>query len=170
MPNVSMQTAANSSSHSVVFTPVNSTAFFFVSAHPWFVFTVTVSFCGSVLLVILLASSFRQNAQITRSHGSRILLVQLMFLELILIAITAPIQYITSYYRLTQHPVTIECSGLLLVHSSVMFTANWTIVVIALNRFMAIELPHRYKVLISRPRFLLPPLLLPWMIGVCRWN
>ena len=85
-----------------------------IPVNGWFFFTMAVSFAGSILLILLLASSFKQTHPIT---GSRLLLVQLLFLELFLIGISSPIQTVIAYNRLMQQPVHLDCSVFLLVHS-----------------------------------------------------
>ena len=132
------------------------------SVNGWFFFTMAVSFGGSILLILLLASSFKQTHPIT---GSRLLLVQLLSLELFLIGVSFPIQTMIAYNRLMEQPVYLDCSVFLLVHSSVIFTENWNIFVMALNRFIAIELPHYYRRTVSR-WVGFSTLLTPWMIGV----
>ena len=58
-----------------------------------------------------------------------------------------------------------SCPSLLLVHSTAIFAENWTLFIVAVNRFIAVELPHRYRESL-RKSVLSCQLLLPWLIAL----
>ena len=133
--------------------------------YAWFGFIMVVSCGGSLLLVLLLISSCLQS---NSSSGSRVLLVHLMLIQLFLLGLSYPIQNVTSYRRLMGLPaifVLRQCQDLFVFNGAAIFAENWVSCMIALNRFVAIEVPLQYARWDSKPARAVM-ILLPWVIGM----
>ncbi|OQV15356.1 hypothetical protein BV898_10462 [Hypsibius exemplaris] len=127
----------------------------------WFGLSMGITLAGSGLLILLLVSAVRRE---NSRSGSRILLLHLMSTQLLLCGLLFPIHFITSYLALIRRNPTISCSSFAFIHTSTTFAQNWSQALIAVNRFVAIGLPHHYRSWVSR-RTLAAMIVAPWVTG-----
>ena len=157
-----MNDSCNSSSTSEAAPSNNSLAASkLVAFYTWFGFTLTVCLVASVILLLLLASSLHQNSLHT---GSRLLLMHLMFIQLVICALFNTAQAALSYEAVIKKTQPIDCRLFTLFYLSVYYAENWSSALMALNRFVAIELPHHYKKWLTKYA-LAASMVLPWVIG-----
>jgi hypothetical protein len=132
-----------------------------LSINGWFGFSMTTSICSSFLILLLLVSMLHHKA---KYEGSRILIIHLMMMQLLICGVHFPILIITSYMAMMQKKFNLNCSAFLLFHIGSMHAENWASAFLAVNRYVAIALPHHYKKLVSK-KSVAAMIVLPWMIG-----
>lgn len=157
----SIPVEGNISSHNITLDPYAAPTAK-VSIDGWLTFSITVSIGGSLLLVLLLVTSFYHEKLHT---GSRILIIHLMVMHLLICAIYYPLLNISSYMVLRGQIISIHCQPILLLHNGTMHAQNWASLVLAINRYTAITLPHCYKKLVTT-KALIVMIVLPWLIGI----
>ena len=137
--------------------------------HSWCILSIVICFSGSFLLILLLVTSFlHRHRPAIHNSSARYLLIHLLSLELFLLLISHPLQTVLSHVRMTQPLLTslsLPCRGIVLVHASTTYAENWSILAVALNRFIALEIPVHYDHC-SSPRCNAALILIPWIIGV----
>ena len=133
-----------------------------VTFYTWFGCTLAISIISTLILLLLLASSFRLK---TLRTGSRILLIHLMFIQLLICGIIFPVQTVVTQQAITKTlPPYLSCRPFMLFYMTIFYAENWSSVLMAFNRFVAIELPHHYKKWLTK-RALAGTMILPWLIG-----
>ncbi|OQV17402.1 hypothetical protein BV898_08505 [Hypsibius exemplaris] len=128
----------------------------------WFVFSILCSIIGTALLLLLLLASFRVKR--LRS-GSSILVVHLMLIELIICGVTFPIFLITTHTGLTGVHVQVNCQVFMYFFLTTIHTEYWASLVLAVNRFFALVLPHHHRKLLSKTGLIIM-ILIPWIVGL----
>ncbi|OQV17310.1 hypothetical protein BV898_08560 [Hypsibius exemplaris] len=125
----------------------------------WFTLSMLVSFFGSILLILLLFHIVR-----TKLTGSTVLIAHLLALQLLLCSVYFPILFIDSFAGLNGASLNLNCPVLLLMYIGAVQAQHWASLVLAINRYVAIALPHHYRKLVSKP-VLTMMILAPWIIG-----
>ncbi|OQV22754.1 hypothetical protein BV898_03191 [Hypsibius exemplaris] len=129
----------------------------------WFGLSISISIAGSGLLLLLLITSFRHRKLHTGAH---ILIIHVMLIQLLVCGIFYPIQNITTWRIMTtMEPVEIKCRYLAFFQSVASHTHNWASLILAVNRYAALAMPHQYKRLLQ-VKALIAMTLLPWVVGV----
>ncbi|OQV17315.1 hypothetical protein BV898_08564 [Hypsibius exemplaris] len=130
----------------------------------WFSLSIATSVGGSVMLILLLASSVYHKKL---AGGSTVLIAHLMLIQLLHCAVLLPILTVNSFTALTHRKdvLQLDCSVLSLIHITAIQADNWASLFLAINRYVAIVVPHFYRKLVTR-NAILASLLLPWLIGV----
>ncbi|OQV17397.1 hypothetical protein BV898_08501 [Hypsibius exemplaris] len=132
------------------------------TATAWFVFSITCCIIGTGLLMLLLLTSFH----VKRLHsGSNVLVVHIMLIELIICGIGFPMTLITTYRSLTGFHVQINCNISELFFVTTINTEFWASLSLAINRFVALALPHSYQRIISKA-VLTVMIFVPWVLGL----
>ncbi|OWA52567.1 hypothetical protein BV898_17018 [Hypsibius exemplaris] len=134
----------------------------FLTSNTWFIFTIFVSFSGTIIILILLAASVQQR---DLRVGTRILIIHLMCIQLLICSVLTPVQTIATYKVLIGQEIRLECVPLQLLQFGAMYAENWSSALLAINRFVAIQLPHHYKKLLSA-RIIGAMIILPWIVGI----
>ena len=130
--------------------------------YTWLACSLVICIVVSIILLLLLVTSIHQNSLHT---GSRILLVHLMLIQLIICAVFFPMQFEATHHSIVhQDAPHVECQSFILFFISTCFAENWSSVIMAFNRFVAIILPHSYIRCLTK-RALTVSILLPWLIG-----
>lgn len=99
------------------------------------------------------------------AYGFQDLFVNLLFLQLLICGVFFPVQIITAYREVTRNQPAPHCPSLMLMSLGTTYTENWASFLVALNRYVAIQLPHHYANWVRKP-VLLAMVLVPWTIGV----
>ncbi|OQV16762.1 hypothetical protein BV898_09119 [Hypsibius exemplaris] len=133
-----------------------------VASDSWFIFTVLVSFSGSLLLVLLLLTSFRRRE--LRS-GARVLIIHLMVMQLLICSVLSPVQTIATYETLLAHHIRLDCPPLQLLQIGTMYAENWASTLLAVNRYVAVVIPHHYQRMLTK-QVLTLMITLPWLMGI----
>ncbi|OQV12346.1 hypothetical protein BV898_13374 [Hypsibius exemplaris] len=130
----------------------------------WFSFTISVCVMGSCLLVLMLVSSLC-NTRLYR--GSKVLIMHLLVIQLCLCGVTFPLLNLNSLATLTAHygGFRMQCSLFYLANVATIHAENWAALLLAVNRFVALALPHLYSDFVSRKSLCLM-IFTPWLIGI----
>ncbi|OQV17313.1 hypothetical protein BV898_08562 [Hypsibius exemplaris] len=126
----------------------------------WFTLSILTSFFGSFLLILLLVHIFR-----TKLTGSTILIAHLLILQLILCSVYFPIFFIDSFAGLNGASLNLNCPVLLLLLIGAVQAQHWASLMLAINRYVAVALPHHYRKVVSKPAVTVM-LLSPCIIGL----
>ena len=129
--------------------------------YSWFSCHLAISIAASTLLLLLLASSFYQQNLHTGSH---ILIMHLMFIQLIICAVLSPIHAAVSHQTVIENAPRIDCHPFMLIYIVCYDAENWSTVLIAFNRFVALKLPHHYRKWLTK-QALAATMFLPWLIA-----
>ncbi|OWA50173.1 hypothetical protein BV898_14698 [Hypsibius exemplaris] len=133
-----------------------------LSIRLWFGFSIACCIFGTTFLLILLsASTKRQQLR----NGSHILLNHLMLMQLAICSVIFPIALIVSYLMLLQRSPYLNCPAFMLVYTTLFFSENWANVLIAVNRFVVIIIPHYYAKWATKP-VLYGMIVVPWICGL----
>ncbi|OWA50767.1 hypothetical protein BV898_15273 [Hypsibius exemplaris] len=129
----------------------------------WFVFTATVSICGTVLLVCLLVAALSQRKL---RDGSGFLIVHLTCQHLFLCAISFPVLTVDSYKALIPGSagLALHCPSFMFVHKSTVHAESWASVLLAVNRLIAVTRPLLYRRATSRTA-LIGMVCASWLLG-----
>ncbi|OQV25379.1 hypothetical protein BV898_01057 [Hypsibius exemplaris] len=133
-----------------------------LAATSWFGVSMSASVGSSSMLIILLLTSLRHQKM---RKGTGTLIIHLMLMQLTLCLIYFPIEDITTYLALRSIPVRIDCEALLILRLGTMYSENWASLLLALNRFIALELPHFYQRILTR-NALIAMIIFPWIVGL----
>ncbi|OQV17314.1 hypothetical protein BV898_08563 [Hypsibius exemplaris] len=126
----------------------------------WFALSIAVSLFGCFMLAALLA-----HICYGKLTGSTVLIAHLMALQLLHCAVFFPILFVDSFAALTGSSLHLNCPLLLLMHISAAQAEHWASLVLAVNRYVAIALPHHYRKVVSTP-VLTVMIIAPWVIGI----
>jgi hypothetical protein len=128
----------------------------------WFAFSTIISISGSSLFILLLVASFYEKKL---QKGANLLIIHIMLIQLLLCALLFPILNTTSYLLLKGHRINFNCRLFLLAQVGAMNTENWASLLLAINRYVAIAMPHFYKAWVSK-KVLISMIVIPWVIGI----
>jgi hypothetical protein len=97
--------------------------------------------------------------------GSKMLIINLMAMQLLLCGFFFPILNLNVYMAFRRIAFNLHCPILLMLHIGTMHAEIWASLLLAINRYIAIALPHYYKKCLSW-NSLVTMIVLPWLIGV----
>ena len=132
------------------------------SMNIWFATSVSISVFGSLMLILTLASSVR-NTKLYQ--GSKVLIVHLLLLQLSMCGIIFPLLHANQFSRFLGTNFTLYCPLFYVMEIGIIHTENWASLLLCVNRYVAIALPHHYEKIIKK-RALYAMVIIPWLIGI----
>ncbi|XP_055335848.1 protein trapped in endoderm-1-like [Paramacrobiotus metropolitanus] len=113
----------------------------------WFTAQLGLSLGGSALFMLLLLVMYRLNKLQT---GSGLLIAHSLVIELVYCLLMSPITTIQAFCQYFQVPFYYNCRWIGFFLILILYTEHWSGVMLALNRFIAVLLPHAYKKVSSK--------------------
>ncbi|OQV12021.1 hypothetical protein BV898_13671 [Hypsibius exemplaris] len=142
--NISMLTLSCNSSNGTVQLQWNQ-----ASVNGWFAFTIAVCVFGTVSLLLLLTVALTKRLH----HGAGFLIIHLSCLQLFLCAISYPFSTTDIYLALIPDQAVrfaIHCPSFLFIFKVTLHTEMWSSVLLAVNRCVAVALPHHYRMMTTK--------------------
>ncbi|OWA50770.1 hypothetical protein BV898_15276 [Hypsibius exemplaris] len=134
------------------------------SVDGWFAFTIAICVFGTVSLLLLLIVALTKRLH----HGAAFLIIHLSCLQLFLCAISYPLSTTDIYLALIPDQTVrfaIHCPSFLFIFKVVLHTEMWSSVLLAVNRCVAVALPHHYRMMTTKVA-LASMIGVPWVIAL----
>ncbi|OQV16913.1 hypothetical protein BV898_08919 [Hypsibius exemplaris] len=133
----------------------------------WFGVTTFISLFGAAaFLVLILGIASRRELH----RGSGVLIIHLLAVEFCMVSIHYPITntvtFIARYYGDPNLLRSLDCALIQFFMTTFQHAGNWASFFLAINRFFAILVPHRYRA-ISSSSAILGMILSSWAISLC---
>ncbi|XP_055340580.1 adenosine receptor A3-like [Paramacrobiotus metropolitanus] len=128
----------------------------------WVSLTMTMTFAGTVTIILLLTATIRYRS--LRAGAGR-LIAHLLCIDFFICGITTPGYMLIIFLDLVGIPYTINCTAWVTIRMLSINVQYWASMVLAVNRLVAIALPHHYKVW-TRRSVMLAMMGMCWVIAI----
>ncbi|XP_055329950.1 QRFP-like peptide receptor [Paramacrobiotus metropolitanus] len=114
----------------------------------WLILGVTLAILSALLSGLLILVILRSPAL---RRGAGAIIAFSLTINAVLSGILQPVYFLQVFFVQTDRPLNLHCGVYMLLRLSFIYTEYWTSLVLALNRLVAIAVPHMYRRLIRPP-------------------
>ncbi|XP_055342327.1 rhodopsin-like [Paramacrobiotus metropolitanus] len=128
----------------------------------WFILTSVILAVGSILSTLLIVSlSVRRRYR----NSANLLVIHALTVEVTNMAILTPLSNTAIWAHQTGHPFHINCVPVAFFQILLTVLSNWSLVLLAINRMIAVVFPHHYA-RYTRHRPLVLSIIVIWILGL----